>query len=150
MPFALFMSLVNYYHNLCNPILFIPSMTPHEALSLIFARRKDKFDAQVLQLLIRQLGVYPPGTIVKLSNDALGMVISVNPQKALRPWILLYHEGVPKHEAIMLDLDRTAGVSISRSLRPAQLPPAVYAYLSPRRRITYFFDSEAPVAEEQA
>jgi putative nucleotidyltransferase with HDIG domain len=149
-PLARVVSLVNYYDNLCNPVLFSQAMTPHEALSLIFARRKDKFDAQVLQLLIRQLGVYPPGTIVKLSNDLIGMVISVNPQKALRPWILLYHEGVPKHEAIMLDLDRTEGVSISRSLRPAQLPPAVYSYLSPRRRITYFFDSDAPASEEQA
>jgi hypothetical protein len=119
-------------------------MTPHEALSFIFARRRDKFDATVLQLMIRCLGVYPPGSIVKLSNDAIAMVVSVNPQKALRPWVLLYEAGVSKHEAIMLDLDQEPDVSIAKSLRPALLPPAVYAYLSPRKRITYFFDSGAP------
>ena len=147
-PLARVVSLANFYDNLCNPIAVNQAMTPHEALSFIFARRKDKFEARVLQLMIRYLGVYPPGSIVKLSNDAIGMVISVNPQKALRPWVLLYDRGVPKDEAIMLDLEREAGVSIVKSLRPALLPPAVYAYLSPRKRVTYFFDGEAPLAEE--
>ncbi len=146
-PLARVVSLANFYDNLCNPVALNHAMTPHEALSFIFARRKDKFDADVLQLMIRYLGVYPPGSIVKLSNDAIAMVISVNPQKALRPWVLLYDAGVPKDEALMLDLDRDAAVSIVKSLRPALLPPKVYAYLSPRKRVTYFFDSDAPAAE---
>ena len=150
-PLARVVSLANFYDNLCNPVVLSQAMTPHETLSFIFARRKNKFDARVLQLMIRYLGVYPPGSIVKLTNEAIAMVISVNPQKALRPWVLLYDAGVPKDEAIMLDLEREAGVSIAKSLRPALLPPAVYAYLSPRRRITYFFDSnDAPVGEGSA
>jgi putative nucleotidyltransferase with HDIG domain len=143
-PLARVVSLVNYYDNLCNPVAIHQAMTPHEALSFIFARRKDKFDARILQLMIRYLGVYPPGSIVKLSNEAIASVISVNPQKALRPWVLLYDAGVPKDQAVMLDLDRETGVSIVKSMRPALLPPAVSAYLSPRKRISYFFDSDAP------
>jgi hypothetical protein len=50
----------------------------------------------------------------------------------------------------MLDLEQDAGVSIVRSLRPALLPPAVYAYLSPRRRITYYFDSGSQESGEHA
>jgi len=149
-PLARVVSLVNFYDNLCNPLIPSRAMTPHEALSFIFARRRDKFDATVLQLLIRCLGVYPPGSIVKLSNDALAMVVSVNPQKALRPWVLLYEAGVSRHEAVMLDLDKEPGVSVAKSLRPALLPPAVYAYLSPRKRITYFFDSGAQGTRERA
>jgi len=148
-PLARVVALVNSYDNLCNPVVLSQALTPHEALSFIFARRRDKFDARVLQLMIRALGVYPPGSIVKLSNDAIAMVVSVNLHMTLRPWVLLYESGVPKHEAILLDLEQEADVSIARGLRPAQLPPAVYAYLSPRKRITYFFDSE-PHATRQA
>ena len=149
-PLARVVSLVNFYENLCNPVVFSQAMTPHEALSFIFARRKDKFDARILQLMIRSLGVYPPGSIVKLSNDEIGMVTSVNPQKTLRPWVMLYDAAVPRQEPVMLDLDEETGVSIVKSLRPVLLPPAVYAYLSPRRRITYFFDSDSPIAGERA
>jgi hypothetical protein len=149
-PLARVVSLANAYDNLCNPVVQSQAMTPHEALSYIFARRRDKFDARVLQLMIRALGVYPPGCVVKLSNDAIAMVTSVNPNKALRPWVLLYDAGIPRHEAVMLDLEKETGLSIARSLRPALLAPAIYAYLSPRRRITYFFDAGAEESKESS
>jgi hypothetical protein len=49
---------------------------------------------------------------------------------------------VPKEEAVMLDLEQEPRINISKALRPVQLPAAVYEYLSPRKRITYFFDAE--------
>jgi len=135
-------SLVNYYDNLCNPLDLTTALTPHEALSLMFAQRRSKFDPKVLQLMIRCLGVYPPGSIVKLSNDALALVQSVNPQKPLRPWVMIYDPEVPKEEAIMLDLEQEPEINISKAIRPIQLPAAVYSYLSPRKRVTYFFDTD--------
>lgn len=141
-PLARIISVVNYYDNLCNPSDLAKALTPHEALSLMFAQRRNKFDAQTLQLLIRCLGVFPPGTIVKLSNDALGLVQSVNPQKPLRPWVLLYDPEIPKEEAIMIDLEREPELNISKAIRPIQLPTPVYDYLSPRKRVTYYFDGD--------
>lgn len=142
-PLARIISVVNYYDNLCNPTDLAKALTPHEALSLMFAQRRSKFDAQTLQLLIRSLGVFPPGTIVKLSNDALGLVQSVNPQKPLRPWILLYDPEIPKEEAVMVDLEREPDLNISKAIRPIQLPATVYDYLSPRKRVTYYFDGDS-------
>ena len=74
------------------------------------------------------------------------MVISVNPQKSLRPWVLLYDAAVPKEQAAMLNLEMMIDVSISKAIRPALLPAPVYAYLSPTKRITYFFDGGSPNA----
>lgn len=142
-PLARIVSLVNYYDNLCNPINTAKALTPHEALSLMFAQRRSRFDAKALQILIKNLGVYPPGSIVKLSNDALALVQSVNPQKPLRPWVLLYDPDIPKEEAIMLDLEQEPDINISKAIRPAQLPAAVFNYLSPRKRVTYFFDADS-------
>ena len=139
-PLARIVALVNFYESLCNPVDCSHALTPHEALAAIFAHRRSQFDAQILQLLIRSLGVYPPGSVVKLSNDALGMVISVNPHKSLRPWVLLYNAAIPKEEAVVLNLETESELSISKVIRPALLPPPIYAYLSPRKRITYFFD----------
>lgn len=148
-PLARVVSLVNSYDNLCNPIDLARAMTPHGALSFIFSRRRTKFDVQVLQHMIRSLGVYPPGSLVKLSNEAIAVVVSVNPKKSLRPWVLLYDAAVAREEAIMLNLDTQTDVSIAKAIRAALLPPAVHAYLSPRRRITYFFDAESPGVGER-
>ncbi len=139
-PLARIVALANFYDTLCNPVDFIHAMTPHEALSFIFARRKGQFDARVLQQMIRSLGVYPPGSIVELSNGAIAMVVSVNPHKSLRPWVSVYDAAVPKEEAAMFNLELQVDLTISKGIRPALLPAPVYVYLSPRKRITYFFD----------
>jgi putative nucleotidyltransferase with HDIG domain len=143
-------AVVNSYDNLCNPVDISKAMTPHEALSFMYAKRRDKFDAKVLQLMIRSLGVYPPGSIVQLSNDALAVVTSVNPKKPLRPWILVYEPNVPKEEAIMLDLEQEVDINITKSLRPALLAPKVAAYLNPRKRVTYFFDGGDTSAQKHS
>ena len=142
-PAARIVSLVNYYDNLCNPADLAKAMTPHEALSLMFAQRRAKFDARALQVMIRCLGVYPPGSVVRLSNDALALVSSVNPQRPLRPWVTVFDPQVPRDEAIMLDLDEEPDINITKALRPIHLPPEVYEYLSPRKRVTYYFDADA-------
>ena len=139
-PLARIVALANFYDTLCNPVNFVHAMTPHEALSFIFARRKAQFDARVLQLMIRSLGVYPPGSIVELSDGTMAMVVSVNPHKSLRPWVMVYDAAVPKEEAVMFNLELQLDLTISKSIRPALLPAPIYAYLSPRKRITYFFD----------
>jgi hypothetical protein len=116
-------------------------MTPHEALSHMFAQCRSKFDARALQVLIRSLGVHPPGSVVQLSDQSLGVVTSVNPKKPLRPWVLVYDESVPKDEAITLSLQDEPGLSILKAIRPSLLSPKVAAYLNPRKRVTYFFDA---------
>ncbi len=140
---ARIVALANYYDTLCNPVDFTQAMTPHEALSFLFGQRRNKFDATVLQRLIRCLGVYPPGSVVTLSNDAMAMVMSVNPARPLRPWVKVYDENIPKEEAILLNLEQESDITIANALRPALLPQAIATYLSPRKRVSYFFDSSA-------
>lgn len=141
-PAARVVSLVNYYDNLCNPVDISKAMTPHEALSLMFAQRRSKFEARALTLLIHSLGVYPPGSIVQLSNEAVAAVISINPKRSMRPCVVVYDDKVPKEKAIILNLENEPEISITKAIRPAALPPKVAAYLNPRKRVTYFFDGD--------
>jgi putative nucleotidyltransferase with HDIG domain len=133
--------IANYYDELCNPININDAMTPHEALSLMFAKLRGKFDAKILQLFIRCLGVYPPGTIVQLSNGVIGMITTVNTSKPMKPMVIIYDAHVPKAEAILVDMEFEVDVNIAKAIRPAQVPIEIYNYLSPRRRISYYFDA---------
>lgn len=140
-PLARLLVLANHYDNLCNPPAVAAAVTPHEALSSMFAQNRARFDLKLLQQFIHLLGVFPPGTVVKLSNEITGMVVSINPAKPLKPSVLIYDPDIPKNEAIILDLENEPDVTISRAIRPSQLPPAIYDYLSPRKRISYYFDT---------
>ena len=140
-PFAQLVAIINLYDNLCNPLNAALALTPHEALSTLFTQYKGKLNPKMLQVFIRFMGVYPPGSIVSLSNGIIGMVISVSSQKPLKPTLLIYDPGVPKEEAMILDLEMQPDISIDRSIRPNLLSPDIFAYLNPRQRATYFFDS---------
>ncbi len=69
------------------------------------------------------------------------MVIKVNPSNPLGSTLILYDEDVPKNEAIILDLNDEPNLNISKTIQPTQLSPAVFAYLSPLRRKSYYFDN---------
>ena len=134
------LALVNRYDNLCNPPRLVNAMTPHEALSLIFAQMKARFDTATLGAFIRMMGVYPPGSVVQLLNDGYAMVVSVNSTRPLKPYVIVFDASVPRDEALMVDLEHAPELGIRRSLKPSQLPRAVQDYLSPRQRVSYFFE----------
>lgn len=144
---ARIVSLVNRYDNLCNPAKVANTLTPHEALSLIFAQSRTKFDATMLNAFIRMMGVYPPGSVVQLTDDRYALVVSCNSSRPLKPRVLVCDTKVPINEALLLNLDGQADLGIRRSLKPTQLPAAARDYLAPGQRMVYFFE---PVMSDTA
>lgn len=140
---ARILALVNRYDNLCNPSRVGAALTPHEALALIFAQLKTRFDAPALSCFIRMMGVYPPGSVVQLVDGRYASVVSVNSSRPLKPRVVVHEPGIPKHEALILDLESVPQISIRRSLKPSSLPEAALDYLAPRQRVCYFFERVA-------
>lgn len=142
---ARIVALVNRFDNLCNPPQLSRALTPHEALSTMFAQSRSKFDATMLNAFIRMMGVYPAGSVVQLTDDRYALVISVNSTRPLKPRVLVHDPAVPRDEALYLDLETAPDLGIRRSIRAAQLPPVALDYLAPRPRVAYFFEAAAKV-----
>ncbi|MFN9745067.1 MAG: HD-GYP domain-containing protein [Betaproteobacteria bacterium] len=141
-------ALINRYDNLCNPQSRTPPLTPHEAVSVLFAQGRNRFDPVVLNTFIRMMGVYPAGSLVQLTDDRFALVVGVNSTRPLKPRVLVHEPGVPRHEALVLDLETQPNLGIRRSLPAAKLPPAAVEYLDPRPRVSYYFEPlERPAAE---
>lgn len=147
---ARILALVNRYDNLCNPVRLVTALTPHEALSLLFAQHKARFDNLVLSAFIRMMGVYPPGSVVQLIDGRYALVVSVNSVRPLKPRVIVHEPTVPKHEALILDLESQPHIGIRRSLKPASLPADSLDYLGPRQRIAYYFENSGPAPLEAA
>ncbi len=149
-PAARLVALVNRYDKLCNPGPRGIALTPHEAVSVLFAQSRNKFDMPMLSAFIRMMGVYPAGSVVQLTDDRFALVMQVNSSRPLKPRVLVHDPKLPRDEALLLDLERQPNLGIRRSIAPAKLPPTAAAYLAPRPRVTYFFDSVPPGTESDS
>lgn len=136
---ARIVAMVNHYDNLCNAAVPAHSLTPHEALSRMFAQLRSRFDATMLNAFIRLMGIYPPGSVVQLSDDRYAMVMTVNSARPLKPKVLVFDPAVSPDQALHLNLDASPDLGIRRSLKSEQLPAKAVDYLAPRQRVAYFF-----------
>lgn len=145
-------AVVDTYDRLCNPMTGQPLRTPHEAQALLFTHKRHQLDPAVLAAFIKLLGVYPPGSVVQLSDERLALVVAVHPQRPLKPSVVVHDPRVPRDDALLLHLHQEPGLGIRRSLHPQHLPRAVLDYLSPRERVSYYFAHglEPTVAQSQA
>jgi HD-GYP domain-containing protein (c-di-GMP phosphodiesterase class II) len=137
---ARIVALVNRYDNLCNPAHPAQALTPHEALALMYGQMRKRFDAAVFGAFVRMMGVYPPGSVVQLSDERYAMVVSVNAARPLKPRVLVHDLRGKREDALPLDLETCPELGIRRSLKPQQLPRATLEFLSPRPRVCYFFE----------
>jgi HD-GYP domain-containing protein (c-di-GMP phosphodiesterase class II) len=145
-PAARIVAMVNRYDNLCNPPLLARALTPHEAVSVLFAQGRGRLDAGVLNAFIRMMGVYPAGSLVQLTDDRYAMVVGVNSSRPLKPRVLVHDAKEPRNEALLLNLEEHAELGIRRSLPAAKLPPVALQYLDPQPRVAYYFEPATPVA----
>lgn len=140
---ARIIAIANTFDDLCNHAQPNHALTPYEALAQMFVKNRTHFDIQFLSTFIRTMGVYPPGSLVRLSNDMTAMVFSVNVEQPLKPTVLLHDPAIPRDEALLINLGDDPDLNIVRNLRPSQLTPQELAYLAPRKRLTYYFDEVA-------
>ena len=145
-PLGRIVAIVNRYDRLCSPLQGQRDLTPHEAVSYLFTQEKTFFDSNVLAVFIRTMGVYPPGSLVQLTDGRLAVVVTTDPLQPLRPSVLLHHPEVRRDQAIPLNLAEHSYLGIRRSLKVSQLPRGALEYLLPQKRICYFFERAASVS----
>jgi putative nucleotidyltransferase with HDIG domain len=133
-------ALANRYERLCNPSRPHLALTPHEAVALLYAQLRAKFDPVVLEAFLGMMGVYPPGTVVQLNDERLGIVVGINSMRPLKPRVQVYQPGAPGGDTVTLDLEREPGIGIRRSLKPQLLNRDARQALAPRARPSYFFE----------
>jgi putative nucleotidyltransferase with HDIG domain len=133
---AKIVAVVNEFDNLCHPADMSKARSPHHALSFMYRSMKGKLPEREMKVMIKMMGVYPPGTIVILSDQRVGIVMSVNSENLLCPNVLVYDGDVPRLEAPIITLEPDK-VSIAKVIKIQALPPQVAEYLNPRAQVSY-------------
>lgn len=132
-------TIANEYDNLCNPTDQHPARSPYHALSSLYKNKEAQLNKEVLGLLIKELGIYPPGSIVQLSNDKFALVMSVSKSNILQPNVMLYDPSIPKNDAAIISLSEKE-LKIQKVITASKLPDNIKEYLNPRTRVNYYFE----------
>ncbi len=136
---ARIVAIANRFDNLANPADPRRAVSPAEALAILWSKERSAFDPVLLQLFIRAMGVYPPGSIVLLSDGRVGAVVaSAGTDTPLAPQVMVYAPEIPRRQAIIVDLAKEARLAIDRSLRLQDRPDDELDYLLPRRKLNWF------------
>ena len=132
-------AIANRFDNLANPMDYRRALSPSEALSRMWTKEQKAFDTVLLQLFIRAMGVYPPGSIVQLNDGRVGAVVASAPTGSpLSPQVMIYAPEMPRQQAIIIDLTAEPSVKIEKSLRLQDRSNDELDYLLPRRKLNWF------------
>ncbi|GMV51296.1 MAG: Cyclic di-GMP phosphodiesterase [Nitrospirae bacterium] len=141
---------VEQYNSLINSLDPQDALSPAEALATMYKIQKHLFASDVVIAMIHALGVYPPGTVVNLSDESLALVLNINFEHRLKPLVLVYDQVASSRQPATLDLSLDAQLSIVRAVPKAELPAEVADYFHVKRWTGYFVQAALHPADEQA
>jgi putative nucleotidyltransferase with HDIG domain len=100
--------IINEYETLTNNPNLKLQLSCSDALKSIYALRDTHFDGHFTEQFIKCLGIYPVGSIIKLSNGATGIVIGMKQDNHLLPTVMIVRDksGEIRHPPQVVNLDK--------------------------------------------
>ncbi len=126
--------IVDTYDAITSPRPYAEQRSSTEAVSMLYEARDKLFQGQLIEQFIQAVGVYPTGTLVQLSTREVGVVISQNTSRRLRPQVMLVtdHEQNLLSRPEVVDLTTATIDSEGRSLSIARCLKAGECGIDPK------------------
>lgn len=86
--FAMVTAIADVYDALTSHRPYKRAITPQKALAVLYKGINREFDASIVQVFTKNMGVFPIGSFVKLHCGIMGIVIHVDSKNILAPRIL--------------------------------------------------------------
>ncbi|MBE7414529.1 MAG: HD-GYP domain-containing protein [Deltaproteobacteria bacterium] len=120
--YARIAGVADVYDAMTSNRVYQKGMRQEDALKRLYHSRGSLFDPELVERLIKCLGVYPIGTCVELNTGEAAIVRMINHSHPLKPRVLLITDGkgLPFHEPMETDLQEDAGRWIVGSKRPEE------------------------------
>ena len=77
--FARIVAIAEVYDALTSPRPYRPAMNPYDAIRVLLSNTENQFDPEILAVFVKRMSLFPPGSMVKLSDGSEALVIRPNP-----------------------------------------------------------------------
>jgi HD-GYP domain-containing protein (c-di-GMP phosphodiesterase class II) len=108
-------AVADVYNAITTDRVYRKAHPPHEAYEMVMASGNLMFSARVVEVFLKCVLPYPPGSVVRLSNGLVGVVLRVKQGFPFRPVLKLVGSGEE------LDLLKESSLVITGLLRPEEL-----------------------------
>ena len=86
---ARIVAVANSFENLTSQLLHEDHCRSDQALSMMIGLTNSDFDSRIMRALLSAIGLYPPGTVVLLSDQRTGIVLETKERNLLCPRVLV-------------------------------------------------------------
>ncbi|MFW5488386.1 MAG: HD-GYP domain-containing protein [Desulfovibrio sp.] len=124
--FARLLSVVDVFDALTSDRPYAKAKTPSEAFRVMYSARGKSFEPQYVERFIKAMGIYPPGSFVRLNTGSYGVVCGSNSAQPLRPQVkVVYDRKLRQCQSEVLDLSdfntaQNDKVEITEALDPGE------------------------------
>ena len=87
--YARLIAIIDTYDAITNDRCYQRGRTAMEAQKILYEAAGSYYDKELVKDFIQWLGIYPPASIVEMSNGEVGIVLSVNPEWKTKPCVVL-------------------------------------------------------------
>lgn len=106
--FGRMIAIVDTYDAITADRCYKPGMPSQTALKILLKDAPDKFDKGLVEKFIKCVGIYPVGSLVKLNNDQVAMVVKQQEQAPLSPVVKVFYSVRNSHFIAPKDIDLKA------------------------------------------
>lgn len=108
-PLAQIVGIVDFYDGMVSRRGTRPAMVPHDAVRQLFlAGERGQFDKALVEVMIRSIGVYPVGSLLRLNTGEQAVVVGVNPHQRLKPVVKVTTDPQGGSYATPIEIDLAA------------------------------------------
>jgi len=86
--FGLIGGIVDYYDAVTSDRAYHNGMSAHSALKIMYELRNKAFHGGLMEEFIRCMGIYPIGSVVEMNTGEVGVVVTMNRVRRLRPRVV--------------------------------------------------------------
>lgn len=105
--------IIDFYDAITTDQWYKKGLQPHEGIQKIYERAQTEFNLVLVERFVQCIGIYPFGTLVLLDTEEIGIVCGINPEKLLRPNVLVIFQNskTPYPQPFLADLTERIGDS---------------------------------------
>lgn len=81
------------------------AMQPYDAIKVLIGGIDNQFDPHILNSFVRKFSIYPSGSLVKLNNQSIALVLRNNPQAVIRPVLRILTDANGHHLKDRIEVD---------------------------------------------
>ncbi len=124
LPLARVISIIDAYDAITSHRVYDPARSHHQALGILWKNRDTQFDRKYVECLTSLMGWVTPGTLVRLSNESLAVVMESPSVRGFLPLVrIVEHDDEGPRLGAELDLAGQRAAGVSNPLRISEVLP---------------------------